>query len=67
MRILLVLITVLALVLPSFSKEKGTYVAKKDRVVKKKKVKRKQVRYPVRVNPYGEEVKIKEMLKDIYE
>ena len=54
------------LMLPAFPKDKGAYMAKKEKALKKKD-RRKRVRYPVRVNPNGEELKIKEMLKDIYE
>ena len=64
----LVFALTLALTLPAVSKEKGTYVAKKESYVKKKKSKKKHyLRYPAKVNPKGEDLKIKEMLKDIYE
>ena len=56
----------LALIAHGLPKEKHTHVAKKEGVVKKK-VKKKQYAYPPRVNPKGEELKIEEMLKDIYE
>lgn len=65
---LIVTITALALMLPAYPEDKGTYVAKKEKAVKKKKkLKRKRTVYPAKVNPRGEDIKIKDMLKDIYE
>ncbi len=63
----LAFVLALALIAPALSKEKGAHVAKKEGVVNKKKTKKKRGAYPPRVNPQGEELKIEEMLRDIYE
>jgi len=67
-KILLTLL-IASLVIPvAFSKDKKNYLAKKDKIVKKKKAKKKRyMRYPARVNPHWEDTKLREMLKDIYE
>ncbi len=68
-RALFILIFLL-LAAPTFSAEKRVYVAKTKKTVKFRKAKRSnKVRYPVRTNlsVSGDKLKLREMLKDIYE
>jgi len=75
MRNLLILLIFVLFLLPVREAESGerhTYIAKTEKSVRsKKKIKRSRrpVRHPVRVNTSisAEEVKINQMLKDIYE
>lgn len=68
MKVAGILIIFLLLLFPAWGKEK-VYVAKSKKSITYKKKKKRYVRYPVRVNTSvsGEKLKLKDMLKDIYE
>ncbi len=72
MRSICFILLVFLFLMPGWGVEKKTYVAKSKKTVRykaRKYKKRGYVRYPVRVNIYvsGDNLKLKEMLKDIYE
>ncbi len=71
MKRLLPILLLVSVAVPSFSNPGGVYLAKKEGYVKHKKKFRKKVevkvRYQVNANTSGEKMKLREMLRDMYE
>ncbi len=71
MKRLLPILLLVSVAVPSFSNPGGVYLAKKEGYVKHKKKFRKKMevkaRYQVNANTSGEKMKLREMLRDMYE